>query len=80
MQIDTFNRDAMNITGGKFVPGPMSKHSRSPYPKSKVSCCCAPPAAVPLLLLRRPCCAAVAAAPLLLLRRPCCAPAASSCG
>jgi hypothetical protein len=30
-QIDTWNRDEMNISGGsKFVPGPLPKHSLSP--------------------------------------------------
>ena len=27
MQIDTWNRDAMNLTGSKFVPGPQPKQS-----------------------------------------------------
>ena len=27
MQIDTWNRDKMNITGSKYVPGPQSKNS-----------------------------------------------------
>jgi hypothetical protein len=30
MQIDTWNRDKMNITGSKFVPGPYPKHSLAP--------------------------------------------------
>jgi hypothetical protein len=30
MQIDTWNRDAMNVTGSKFVPGPQPKHSLAP--------------------------------------------------
>eukprot|EP00729_Bicosta_minor_P023654 gene23654-27550_t len=30
MQIDTWNRDKMNITGGKFVSGPVPKNSLAP--------------------------------------------------
>ena len=30
MQIDTWNRDEMNATGSKFVPGPLPKHALSP--------------------------------------------------
>eukprot|EP00658_Telonema_sp_P-2_P022442 TRINITY_DN18969_c0_g1_i6.p1 TRINITY_DN18969_c0_g1~~TRINITY_DN18969_c0_g1_i6.p1 ORF type:complete len:756 (-),score=152.50 TRINITY_DN18969_c0_g1_i6:372-2639(-) len=30
MQIDTWNRAAMNLTGGRFVPGPAPKHSLAP--------------------------------------------------
>lgn len=30
MQIDTWNRDKMNLTGSPFVPGPLPKHSLSP--------------------------------------------------
>ena len=30
MQIDTWNRDKMNITGSKFAPGPEPKHSLAP--------------------------------------------------
>jgi len=30
MQIDTWNRDKMNITGGPFVSGPVPKHSLAP--------------------------------------------------
>jgi hypothetical protein len=30
MQIDTWNRDEMNMTGSKFVPGPQPKHSLAP--------------------------------------------------
>ena len=30
MQIDTWNRDEMNATGSRFVPGPLPKHSLSP--------------------------------------------------
>lgn len=30
MQIDTWNRDKMNLTGSKFVPGPVPKHSLAP--------------------------------------------------
>jgi hypothetical protein len=30
MQIDTWNREKMNLTGGAFVPGPVPKNSRAP--------------------------------------------------
>ena len=30
MQIDTWNRDEMNATGSRFVPGPLPEHSLSP--------------------------------------------------
>jgi hypothetical protein len=30
MQIDTWNRDKMNLTGGAFVPGPYPKNARAP--------------------------------------------------
>eukprot|EP00040_Diaphanoeca_grandis_P037212 m.241412 g.241412 ORF g.241412 m.241412 type:complete len:883 (+) comp33774_c0_seq2:100-2748(+) len=34
MQIDTWNRDKMNLTGGKFVPGPEPANSAAPPPGS----------------------------------------------
>eukprot|EP00462_Mataza_sp_D1_P020249 CAMPEP_0175139606 /NCGR_PEP_ID=MMETSP0087-20121206/11003_1 /TAXON_ID=136419 /ORGANISM="Unknown Unknown, Strain D1" /LENGTH=748 /DNA_ID=CAMNT_0016422649 /DNA_START=31 /DNA_END=2277 /DNA_ORIENTATION=- len=30
MQIDTWNRDSMNVTGGPFVPGPVPRNSLAP--------------------------------------------------
>merc|ERR1719326_2317611 len=30
MQIDTWNREKMNLTGGAFVPGPYPKNARAP--------------------------------------------------
>lgn len=30
MQIDTWNRDSMNISGSPFVPGPVPKHNLAP--------------------------------------------------
>jgi len=33
MQIDTWNREEMNITGSRFVPGPLPKHSLAPRGK-----------------------------------------------
>eukprot|EP00930_Biecheleria_cincta_P083378 TRINITY_DN72962_c0_g1_i1.p1 TRINITY_DN72962_c0_g1~~TRINITY_DN72962_c0_g1_i1.p1 ORF type:complete len:758 (+),score=77.23 TRINITY_DN72962_c0_g1_i1:72-2345(+) len=39
MQIDTWNRDEMSLTGGPFVPGPVPKNARAPVtgPDAKYS-------------------------------------------
>jgi hypothetical protein len=37
MQIDTWNRDKMNLTGGKFVPGPYPKKSDGPWPSGSLA-------------------------------------------
>jgi hypothetical protein len=37
MQIDTWNRDKMNLTGGKFVPGPYPKKTDGKWPSGALA-------------------------------------------
>ncbi len=40
MQIDTWNRDKMNLTGSAFVPGPVPRNNLAPVSGPDVSSVC----------------------------------------